>query len=91
MKLPLFKKFKYYVNVKTTEEKLRDMLSSFRFSTLSETIQEVDNWPATFSAVMGDKSGWRNFVVVETRGGFGKKYSKQIKALVKSIKLKALK
>jgi len=53
---------------------------------------EVNGWPATFTAVVGDKpSGWRTYVEIETRGGFGEKYEKEIKALLRGIKLKALK
>ena len=45
LELPRFKSFKYYVNLATTERKLRRLLSAFRFGTVSETLATVRNWP----------------------------------------------
>ena len=53
LRLPVLKRFKYYVNVHSTEDKLRNLLTSFRFSTLSDSITEVKDWP-TFEWVEGE-------------------------------------
>jgi polysaccharide deacetylase family protein (PEP-CTERM system associated) len=45
LSLPRMKSFKYYVNIGTTEAKLRAMLDNFRFSTVSETLETVERWP----------------------------------------------
>jgi len=49
---------------------------------------EIDGWPATFTCCVGDEEGWRNLIEVETRGGFAKKYGKDIKKLLKSIRIR---
>jgi hypothetical protein len=43
--LPRLKAFKYYVNLATTEKKLRKMLSKYRFGTVAETLDDVRDWP----------------------------------------------
>jgi polysaccharide deacetylase family protein (PEP-CTERM system associated) len=53
LRLPVMKRFKYYVNVGSTEDKLRNLLTSYRFSTLSDSITEVQNWP-TFDWIEGE-------------------------------------
>ena len=45
LKLPALKSFKYYVNIKGTESKLRKVLRTFRFSTVDEVVRHVDHWP----------------------------------------------
>jgi polysaccharide deacetylase family protein (PEP-CTERM system associated) len=51
--LPALKSFKYYVNMTSTEPKLRRMLDTFRFSTVAETIATVKHWPE-YNYVDGD-------------------------------------
>jgi len=43
--LPRLKSFKYYVNLASTEGKLREMLQTFRFTTIAETLESVESWP----------------------------------------------
>ena len=38
IKLPLYRKFKYYVNLKTTESKIRALLSDFKFTSIKEIL-----------------------------------------------------
>jgi hypothetical protein len=45
LELPRLKSFKYYVNLATTERKLRKMLKTFPFGTVSDTLATVQNWP----------------------------------------------
>ena len=45
MPLPFFKRFKYYVNLSTTQRKLEDLIQAFQFATVSEVCRSVDRWP----------------------------------------------
>jgi hypothetical protein len=45
LKLPWKKYFKYYVGIKGCEEKLRQSLKSFTFTTIAEVLSHVKNWP----------------------------------------------
>jgi len=45
LKLPLLKSFKYYVNLRSTQRKLRATLETFRFTTVSEALESVTQWP----------------------------------------------
>lgn len=45
LKLPWKKYFKYYVGIKGCEEKLRQSLKSFTFTTIAEVLSQVKNWP----------------------------------------------
>jgi hypothetical protein len=45
MPLPLLKRFKYYVNLSTTERKLENLVRAFPFASVSEVCQSVDHWP----------------------------------------------
>ena len=51
--LPRMKGFKYYVNIHTTEEKLRMMLKTYRFGTVSDTIAQVKSFPS-YQLLNGD-------------------------------------
>jgi polysaccharide deacetylase family protein (PEP-CTERM system associated) len=51
--LPRLKYFKYYVNLRATEEKLRRSLRAFRFATVSEVLDSVRAWPE-YRLVDGD-------------------------------------
>jgi hypothetical protein len=53
LSLPAFKSFKYYVNMTTTQPKLRNLLENFRFSTVAETLATVKHWPE-YNYVDGD-------------------------------------
>ncbi len=53
LKLPLRKGFKYYVGIKTAEEKLRRCLRTYRFTTIAEVIKSVKHWPE-YELVDGD-------------------------------------
>jgi polysaccharide deacetylase family protein (PEP-CTERM system associated) len=44
--LPALKGFKYYVNLSTTRRKLRDLIETFPFTTVSEVCRSVTRWPA---------------------------------------------
>ncbi|MCH2211622.1 MAG: polysaccharide deacetylase family protein [Fuerstiella sp.] len=43
--LPRIKSFKYYVNLRTTQRKLRHLLQRFRFSTVADVVATVEQWP----------------------------------------------
>lgn len=43
--LPVLKRIKYYINLASTERKLRALLQAFRFDTVSEVISHVTHWP----------------------------------------------
>lgn len=45
LKLPPKKYFKYYVNIAGCEDKLRELLKTFRFTTVSEVVANVRRWP----------------------------------------------
>jgi polysaccharide deacetylase family protein (PEP-CTERM system associated) len=45
LELPKLKSFKYYVNLATTQRKLRRMLAAFPFGTVSDTLATVQKWP----------------------------------------------
>ena len=45
LELPRLKYFKYYVNLKSTEGKLRNILQSFRFTTIAEVAASITRWP----------------------------------------------
>ncbi len=45
MNLRGFKRFKYYVNLDKTEEKLRRILKTFKFTTIAGVVPTVRNWP----------------------------------------------
>ena len=45
LKLPRKKYFKHYVGIKGCEEKLRQSLNSFTFTTISEALAHVPHWP----------------------------------------------
>jgi polysaccharide deacetylase family protein (PEP-CTERM system associated) len=45
LKLPRLKYFKYYVNLRSTEDKLRRCLREFSFTTLSEVVARIECWP----------------------------------------------
>lgn len=51
--LPRLKYFKYYVNLRSTEDKLRRCLRAFRFTTVSEVLASVRHWPE-YELVQGD-------------------------------------
>lgn len=45
LKLPWKKYFKYYVGIKGCEEKLRQSLKAFKFTTIAEVLSQVKSWP----------------------------------------------
>ena len=45
LELPRMKGFKYYVNIATTEEKLRTLLKTYRFGTVTDTLAGVRSLP----------------------------------------------
>ena len=45
LKLPPKKSFKYYVGIRTAEEKLRRCLRAYRFTTIAEVVKSVTRWP----------------------------------------------
>jgi hypothetical protein len=45
LKLPWKKYFKYYVGIKGCEGKLREVLRTFRFTTVAEVLSHVRHWP----------------------------------------------
>ena len=45
LKLPLLKSFKYYVNLKSTVEKLRTLLKYYSFGTVSNVVESVAGLP----------------------------------------------
>ena len=45
LKLPWKKYFKYYVGIKGCEGKLREVLKSFKFTTIAEVLAGVKSWP----------------------------------------------
>jgi hypothetical protein len=47
------KGFKYYVNIATTEEKLRTLLKTYRFGTVTDTLAGVQSLP-DYQLVDGD-------------------------------------
>jgi polysaccharide deacetylase family protein (PEP-CTERM system associated) len=51
--LPALKRFKYYVNLDQTLDKLRHALRRHRFTTISETVASVHNWPQ-YELIDGD-------------------------------------
>jgi len=44
LKLPWKRRFKYYVNMETTEAKLRQMLQSYRFGTVADALAQVKHF-----------------------------------------------
>lgn len=57
LKLPWKKYFKYYVGIKGCEEKLRQTLNSFKFTTISETLKHVKTWPEYQLTIRGERDG----------------------------------
>ncbi len=57
LKLPWKKYFKYYVGIKGCEEKLRQTLNSFTFTTISETLKHVKKWPEYQLTIRGERDG----------------------------------
>lgn len=53
LKLPWKKYFKYYVGIKGCEEKLRQSLKSFKFTTIADVLSHVKRWPE-YELVDGD-------------------------------------
>ena len=53
LELPRMKGFKYYVNIATTEEKLRTLLKTYRFGTVTDTLAGVQSLP-DYQLVDGD-------------------------------------
>jgi hypothetical protein len=49
---------------------------------------EVEGWPGTFMACVGDEEQWRCIIEVEMRGGFAKEYRKPVKKLLRSLRIK---
>jgi len=49
---------------------------------------EIEGWPATFTCLVGDESQWRVLIEVETRGGFAKEYRKEMRQLMKSLRMR---
>jgi hypothetical protein len=45
LKLPLLKYFKYYVGIGSAEEKLRCLLMTYNFGTVSQTIGQIEELP----------------------------------------------
>ncbi len=45
LKLPWKKYFKYYVGIKGCEDKLREVLNTFKFTTISDVLAHVTHWP----------------------------------------------
>ncbi|MHC4452385.1 MAG: hypothetical protein ACYS0E_19965 [Planctomycetota bacterium] len=66
-------------------------IGGINFEGYKELKGDVEGWAATYTAGLGDSKGWRHFIEIETRGGFGAEYKKQIKAVLKGIKLKPVK
>jgi|GEM_PF-275285 len=57
LKLPWKKYFKYYVGIKGCEDKLRQTLKSFRFTTIDEVLRSVKTWPEYDLTVRGERDG----------------------------------
>jgi hypothetical protein len=57
LKLPWKKYFKYYVGIKGCEGKLRQTLNSFKFTTITETLKHVKNWPEYQLTIRGERDG----------------------------------
>lgn len=53
LKLPVAKYFKYYVNLAATLDKLRELLHTFRFTTIAEVVTGIRNWPE-YEMIDGD-------------------------------------
>ncbi|MGA3052945.1 MAG: polysaccharide deacetylase family protein [Candidatus Korobacteraceae bacterium] len=53
LELPRLKGFKYYVNIASTEEKLRTLLKTYRFGTVTDTLAGVQSLP-DYQLVDGD-------------------------------------
>ncbi|MCC6321841.1 MAG: polysaccharide deacetylase family protein [Phycisphaerales bacterium] len=53
LKLPWKKYFKYYVGIKGCEEKLRQSLRTFKFTTIAEVLASVKHWPE-YELIHGD-------------------------------------
>ena len=51
----------------------------------------VEKFRGTFTGVLFDKSGWRTYITMETRGYGDKVFEKSIKGFFKSLKFKKLK
>lgn len=51
--LPRVKYFKYYVGIRSTEDKLRKILNAFTFTTVSEVMAHVEHFPE-YSLIDGD-------------------------------------
>ncbi|MHC4163074.1 MAG: hypothetical protein ACYSUM_13170 [Planctomycetota bacterium] len=51
----------------------------------------VEKFRGTFTALLFDKSGWRTFIEMETRGQGDKVFEKSIKQFFKSLKFKRIK
>ncbi|MFN7022174.1 MAG: polysaccharide deacetylase family protein [Phycisphaerales bacterium] len=45
LKLPWKKSFKYYVGIRGCEQKLRQTLRAFKFTTIAEVLKTVQRWP----------------------------------------------
>ncbi|MHC4938372.1 MAG: hypothetical protein ACYTHK_05335 [Planctomycetota bacterium] len=63
-------------------------IGGVKFEGYKELEGDVEGWAGTFTAGLGDAKGWRHFIEIETRGGFAEEYKKQVKAVLKGIKLK---
>jgi hypothetical protein len=57
LKLPWKKGFKYYVGIKGCEAKLREVLRTYRFTTITETLKSVRDWPAYDLVLRGERDG----------------------------------
>lgn len=53
LQLPRLKYFKYYVNLSATLGKLRELLRTFRFTTIAEVVGSIQRWEA-YELVDGD-------------------------------------
>ncbi len=53
LKLPWKKYFKYYIGIRGCEEKLRQTLRAFRFTTIAEVLASVKHWPE-YELIDGD-------------------------------------
>ncbi|MHC4848251.1 MAG: hypothetical protein ACYTEG_07340 [Planctomycetota bacterium] len=76
---------------KTIKKTSKFSIGGVGFEGYKQLEGDVEGWAATFTAGLGDSKGWRHFIVIETRGGFAEVYKKQIKAVLKGIKLKPVK
>ncbi len=67
LQLPRMKSFKYYVNMDTTEDKLRAMLKTYRFGTVADALAHVKHYDE-YQMVDGDIVPMRDVVPRSSRG-----------------------